>query len=239
MYYETDYLAHYGVKGMKWGVRRYQNEDGSLTARGKSRKNNSDSNDNKDRGLTSKQKKYVVAGLAVASIALAAYGTYKVSAIKAAKVKAAQAASEKYIKDITISGVSAKSHGYTYGSLGVSLDDAIKTASENLKKDQADALSKKAQEYANSYAKNIKEKQSIKDIRNILKNSNPSSYMEDEKRAFKKASENYSEKIVRETYNQALADIKLAKETGRSIDDIRQDKLLEGLKKAFSSSPKF
>ena len=28
-------LTHYGVKGMKWGVRRYQNEDGTLTAEGK------------------------------------------------------------------------------------------------------------------------------------------------------------------------------------------------------------
>jgi hypothetical protein len=28
-------LKHYGVKGMKWGVRRYQNKDGSLTYLGK------------------------------------------------------------------------------------------------------------------------------------------------------------------------------------------------------------
>ena len=32
-----NYLAHYGVKGMKWGVRRFQNADGSLTSAGKAR----------------------------------------------------------------------------------------------------------------------------------------------------------------------------------------------------------
>ncbi len=31
------YLAHHGVKGQKWYVRRYQNEDGSLTELGKRR----------------------------------------------------------------------------------------------------------------------------------------------------------------------------------------------------------
>lgn len=29
-----DYLIHWGIKGQKWGVRRYQNEDGTLTPEG-------------------------------------------------------------------------------------------------------------------------------------------------------------------------------------------------------------
>ena len=37
MLYEDNYLSHFGIKGQKWGVRRFQNEDGSLTEAGKKR----------------------------------------------------------------------------------------------------------------------------------------------------------------------------------------------------------
>ena len=74
----ADELQHYGIKGIKWGVRRFQNSDGSLTADGKKRY----SGDNlKDIQKQVNQGKNVVDG------------------VKKTKAKAAEKRTEKKIKD--------------------------------------------------------------------------------------------------------------------------------------------
>ena len=34
---QSDYIKHHGIRGQKWGIRRFQNKDGSLTQKGKER----------------------------------------------------------------------------------------------------------------------------------------------------------------------------------------------------------
>lgn len=61
-------LYHYGVKGMKWGVRRYQNKDGSLTPEGKERL--SDDTASRKRKIA----KRVAIGAAAVAVTLAVAG---------------------------------------------------------------------------------------------------------------------------------------------------------------------
>lgn len=57
-----DELAHHGIKGQRWGVRRFQNEDGSLKSAGKKRygdgeeSKSSDSNKSKSSSKNNKKR---------------------------------------------------------------------------------------------------------------------------------------------------------------------------------------
>lgn len=68
-------IKHHGIKGMRWGVRRYQSKDGSLTSAG--RKRQSDGSGEKKATSSSTKKKIAVAAVNTATIAAAAYYVHK------------------------------------------------------------------------------------------------------------------------------------------------------------------
>lgn len=72
MVYETT-LCHYGIKGQKWGIRRFQNKDGSLKAAGRKRYADEGGSEpaakRKGMSASTKKKLMVGAGIALATAA--------------------------------------------------------------------------------------------------------------------------------------------------------------------------
>lgn len=69
-------VQHSGIKGMKWGIRRYQNEDGSLTPEGRARYGVEERQARRER-FKSVAKKVGIGLGAAAAIGGAAYGGVK------------------------------------------------------------------------------------------------------------------------------------------------------------------
>lgn len=57
---DNNTLTHHGTKGMRWGVRRFQNKDGSLTPAGKKRYSEENPNNDSNKETLSTQSKKTV-----------------------------------------------------------------------------------------------------------------------------------------------------------------------------------
>lgn len=85
---KDEYLAHYGIPGQKWGVRNYENYDGTLTEEGRERYGYDGDGDGRSASSgertkksfdKEKLKKAAIVGGAVAAAVLGTYGAYKIS----------------------------------------------------------------------------------------------------------------------------------------------------------------
>ena len=87
-------IQHFGVKGMKWGVRRYRNEDGTLTAMGKARYEKAQKDVSKYKSFGERLARTTAGGLVGGALSLAADVVIATSATKvgAAIVSSAAAA---------------------------------------------------------------------------------------------------------------------------------------------------
>ncbi len=162
---QGDYtLYHHGIKGQRWGIRRFQNKDGSYTSEGKKHRDETESSSKV------KIKKAIKIGAAVAATALVAYGSYKVyklagdhaDTILKGRLYAQKAKVDKALQTFD----NRSSLAVRQKNLGMDYSEATKQANDaysiyNQHKNNYDAL---ASNYKNSsYIKKLK------DANNLLK----------------------------------------------------------------------
>ena len=116
-------LFHFGIKGQKWGLRRFQNPDGTLTPEGKSRYGTVESY-NKAKNRSKSVKLAVSIGVASVIAGLAIYGGLKLKNANTSFMDSAFSSGDSLsnLFDKTVSDITDFS----------SIDDA-KTAEKELK----------------------------------------------------------------------------------------------------------
>ena len=149
-------LYHYGVKGMKWGVRRYQNDDGSLTAAGKARQ-----------GYKDAKKEVKAANKELRRAGYTAYGIKGINRYDEAEKKAQNAslkaldAKAKYNSSKSKNAEKAELNTYTKAMFKTGLPGSAydKQSGSNSKRLYDHLTTTKGKTYADSVAKKVQRKQ--------------------------------------------------------------------------------
>lgn len=205
LYYESsNELYHHGVKGMKWGRRRYQNPDGSLKAAGKGRysgggisgaiRNKQRSNAERDLSDIKKQQRQVDSELRELK-------GYAKNPTGLANSKISTAIRNKQIRDLEKSKANLKSREKDNRDALRELEEIDRyqaqkrAAKENKKRTKANVEQYGRLEDAYNYKKNPKEKDMLKAYGKIEDSLTYSKY------ANKKA-ERYAQKALNEIERQ-------------------------------------
>ena len=107
------YLAHHGVKGQKWGVRRYQNPDGTLTREGKDHYHKNVSRQTRQAKIATGAMSSLIGGM-YGAMPVAAAATFGIAPYAAIPISAAVGAGAAFV-------VNAKS---TWKDIDFAADDA-------------------------------------------------------------------------------------------------------------------
>ena len=150
-------LYHHGIKGMKWGIRRYQNKDGTLTPEGKRRYGTVE---NLNKAISRKKKIALGIGLTTAAAAAIGAGAYGI---------------EKTIRNRKeINNQYSKRQQHT-NNTQESIKNSIKSAEDSINKMKQ--MNKEAEESIKSYKSfiNNRKDNSRKNELSIINNSKQSS----------------------------------------------------------------
>lgn len=231
MTYEySEYLAHHGVKGQKWGVRRYQNEDGTLkNPKGRQSSGQQQKKDSPEDIERRKANAKKILGIAAGVAAVAAIGylgfkaDYHLTGIRdTLRSQAANMADAWGGNRITsvVEGVKARSDAKYARALS---QDTRRSVADRLKSDKDMHQSMKDAAKWSKYAKeSAKQEKSYKELsKNLTRRQAASHFLKTKGHINVEHLNNYGNNVV---YNKKDWDLSLIKKQSSDYRRVIKDK---------------